>query len=538
MTLDGFGDLAATRMAPVLHGHHGSKGEIGMARSEEPPPDGRRFEEMLRSVVNNVVDGIITIDQRGAVESFNPAAEKLFGYEAAEIIGRNVKVLMPEPYQGEHDEYIANYLRTGQAKIIGIGREVVGRRRDGSTFPMDLAVSEFTLGPRRFFTGIVRDITQRKRNENELRDIAAQLSESNRRKTEFLAILAPIRTGLEIMKQTKDNPALLERVRETMERQTKQLITLVDDLLDVSRITRGKLELRKGRVQLSDVVQSVVEASQPLIDEAGHELTVEVPQEPISLDADPHRLAQVLSNLLNNAARYTPEGGRIRLRAERRGDELIASVKDNGVGIPPEMRECIFEMFAQIDRPMEKGWGGLGIGLTLVKSLVEMHGGTVEVHSEGVNQGSEFVIRLPVREPPPVEEFRMPDTAVNTPSTGRYRVLVVDDNQAAAEMLRIMVQALGNEVRVAYDGQEAVAAAADFMPDIVVMDIGMPRMNGYEAARHIRKQPWGRKMLLIALTGWGQDEDKRRTQEAGFDHHLVKPAEPAELQQLLAPARP
>jgi signal transduction histidine kinase/ActR/RegA family two-component response regulator len=375
-----------------------------------------------------------------------------------------------------------------------------------------------------------------------LREIAAQLSEGNRRKSEFLATLAhelrnplaPIRTGLEVLKLADGQPELAAHTRQVMERQMRQLITLVDDLLDVSRITRGKLELRKCRVKLSDVVQSAVESSTPLIHEAGHQLSVDVPQQAIHLDADPHRLAQVLANLLNNAAKYTPEGGQISLTAERQGSDVVIAVRDNGLGIPAELQTRVFEMFTQIDRPVEKGYTGLGIGLTLVKSLTELHGGRVEVRSDGPNLGSEFTVRLPIYvEAQPTEQ--LPSFPEAAPSR-RLRVLIVDDNEAAIDMLGIIVKMLGNEVRTAADGQQAVGAAREFLPDVVLMDIGMPKMNGYEAAREIRQQSWGQRMLLVALTGWGQDEDKRRTREAGFDHHLVKPADPSELQRLFARA--
>ncbi len=389
--------------------------------------------------------------------------------------------------------------------------------------------------------GTVKDISDRKKQENQLRDLAVRLSEADRRKDDFLATLAhelrnplaPIRTGLEVMKLSKDDPDTIEEIRCTMERQTQQLIMLVDDLLDVSRITKGKLELRKCRVELADVVQSAVEASRPFVSESNHKLIVNIPQEPIYLDADPNRLTQVLSNLLNNSTKYTPEGGRIRLSAERQNNDVVISVEDNGLGIPSQMLDRIFEMFTQIDRPQEKGYTGLGIGLSLVKSLVEMHDGKIEVHSEGSGNGSLFRVRLPILlerndEKPIADQNEGP----TSPKTKR-KVLVVDDNKAAATMLGMVVKMLGNEVRKAHDGEEGIEVAEEFMPDVIFMDIGMPKMNGYEAARHIRLQPWSNGMTLIALTGWGQEEDKLKTKEAGFDYHLVKPAEPATIQELL-----
>jgi signal transduction histidine kinase len=370
------------------------------------------------------------------------------------------------------------------------------------------------------------------------RQAAETLREVDRRKDEFLATLAhelrnplaPIRTGIEMLDAVKHDPAAVERVRGVLERQTRQLITIVDDLLDVSRITRGKLELRRCRVRLADVVQSAVEAARPLIDHAGHDLTLSLPPGEVSLHADPHRLAQVLSNLLNNAAKYTPDGGQLILSAVNEGDQVAITVTDTGVGIPADRLDGIFEMFAQIDRPLERGYSGLGIGLTLVRWLVELHGGRVAVHSDGPDRGSTFTVWMPVLEAEAGDESPAP--AARRPAA-RRRVLVVDDNRDGADMLSAIVELLGNEVRTAADGVEAVEAAAEFLPDVVLMDLGMPRMNGYEAARHIRAQDWGRDMTLIALTGWGQEADKQRTREAGFDHHLVKPADPAQLEALL-----
>ncbi|QDV75710.1 PAS domain S-box protein [Botrimarina mediterranea] len=370
------------------------------------------------------------------------------------------------------------------------------------------------------------------------------LQQADRRKDEFLATLAhelrnplaPIRMGLEVMKMGGLQASEIEDIREMMERQTKQLIALVDDLLDVSRITSGKFELRKCRVALADIVQSALEASTPFIDEAGHNLAVAVPDMPILLEADPHRLAQVISNLLNNAVNYTPEGGEIRLSASHQTDTVAIVVADNGIGIPLEMQQHVFEIFAQLDRPLEKGYVGLGIGLTLVKRLVEMHDGTVEVHSDGAGKGSTFTVRLPIVNADELQR-RPIEFSSDQASTKKRRVLIVDDNKAAADMLGLVVKMLGCDIRTAYDGQEAVEVAAEYLPEVIVMDIGMPKMNGYEAASHIRRTPWGKDILLVALTGWGQEEDRLRTREAGFDHHLVKPADPDALQQVLFESR-
>lgn len=387
------------------------------------------------------------------------------------------------------------------------------------------------------YIGSVIDIADRKKFEEDLRA-------ADRRKDEFLAVLAhelrnplaPIRTGLELMRLAGDDASALEEVRTTMERQSQQMVRLIDDLLDVSRITRGAVELRKSRVELATVLESAVETSRPLIEEMGHKLEVTIPKPPIVLEADPTRLAQVISNLLNNAAKYMPRGGTIRVSAERLDGTAIISVKDSGIGIPAEMIERIFDMFTQVDGSLERSHGGLGIGLTLVKRLVEMHGGSVEAHSDGLNQGSEFIVRLPVVVGL-LSEPLSTDGSGRTAATKR-RILVVDDNENAAKVLGMLLTALGNDVRTAFDGFTAIDLAESFLPEIILLDIGMPKLNGYETARRIRERPWGKNMVLAALTGWGQEEDKRRTREVGFDHHFVKPLEPATLQKLLAEYEP
>ncbi|HLE84701.1 MAG TPA: ATP-binding protein [Thermoanaerobaculia bacterium] len=307
---------------------------------------------------------------------------------------------------------------------------------------------------------------------------------------------------------------------------------LIDDLMDVSRITRNKLELRRQRVTLAEVVRAAVETSRPLLEAEGHELTLSVPRRPILLDADSTRLAQAISNLLNNAARYTEPGGHVWLTAERQGGEALVSVKDTGIGIAAEMLPMVFELFAQGGRAGAGADGGLGIGLTLVKRLVEMHGGTVQAASGGLGQGSVFTVRLPIDEGPAGEpEKREGEGLAPTPP---LRILVVDDNRDSAESLGMLFRLLGHEVRVAHDGLEAVAVAAELRPDAVVLDIGLPKLDGYGVAARIRGEEWGREATLIAVTGWGQEEDKERARAAGFDHHLVKPVDPTALIKLLS----
>jgi PAS domain S-box-containing protein len=374
-----------------------------------------------------------------------------------------------------------------------------------------------------------------------LRKQADELAEASRRKDEFLATLAhelrnplaPIRNGLQVMKLAGHDAEAVERSRSMMERQVEQMVLLIDDLMDISRITRGVVELKKQRVSLAAVVSSAVETSGSMIGQMGHELTVIQPENSIVVDGDPTRLAQVFMNLLTNAAKYSERGGHIRLTVERQGADVVVSVRDTGIGIDADHLPRIFDLFSQVDRSLEKSQGGLGIGLCLVKRLVEMHGGSVEAKSEGRGRGSEFVVRLPVVVeafvPPPAE----PDAAA-APKKTSLRILIVDDNKDGADSLAMMLKIMGNDTRTAYDGQEGVEQAEQYRPDVALFDIGLPKLNGYEACRRIRGQPWGQSMVLIAGTGWGQDEDRRRSHDAGFDHHMVKPIDPQALMKLLA----
>ncbi len=383
---------------------------------------------------------------------------------------------------------------------------------------------------------ILVDITDRKRAEDALR-------ESDRRKSEFLAMLAhelrnplaPLRNGLQIMRLANHNGAAVERAQGMMERQLGHMVRLIDDLLDLSRITNGKIELRKERIDLAAAVKDAVETSRPLIEASGHELTVTLPPQPVFVDADRTRLAQVFANLLNNSARYTKRGGHVWLTVERQGSDVVVRVKDNGVGIPADLLPKVFEMFTQANRSLERSQGGLGIGLSLVRGLVEMHGGRVEAHSDGPGKGSEFVVRLSVL----LSSVRGPrerGEGDGTPGScsSKCRVLVVDDNKDSAKSLSLMLQIMGYDARMAYDGLEAVDIAAAFRPAVVLLDIGLPRLSGYDACRRIREQPWGEGMVLIAQTGWGQEEDKCQAKEAGFNFHMVKPLDPAALEKLLS----
>jgi PAS domain S-box-containing protein len=382
--------------------------------------------------------------------------------------------------------------------------------------------------------GVAEDITQAKIDQEALK-------EADRRKDEFLATLAhelrnplaPVRNALQIMRLAGGNAETVRQAQDMMERQIQQMVRLVDDLLDVSRISRGKIELRKERVELAAVVRNALETSRPLLEQSRQHLNVTLPAGPVPLDADPVRLAQVLANLLNNSAKYTEEGGQVWLTAERQGPEVVISVRDNGIGIPADMLPHIFDMFTQVDRSIGRSQGGLGIGLTLVKTLVEMHGGSVVAHSDGPGRGSAFTVRLPFRADLSADDTPGPEHRAQAPSGGR-RILIVDDNHDAAESLGTVLRLMNNEVHIAPDGLSALQAADVFRPDLVFLDIGMPGMDGYEVARRLRQRPAFQNTVLVALTGWGQEEDRRQTQQAGFDHHLVKPVEPGALQELMA----
>ena len=510
--------------------------------SPKPPAELVHAEERMRSVVDHVIDGIITIDEHGHIASFNPAAEKLFGYRQPEVLGQNVKMLMPEPYHGEHDGYIHNYLRTGIPKIIGIGREVIGRRKNGSTFAMELAVSEFHVGPRRYFTGIVRDITDRKQLEQQLRQRLNDLAEADRQKNEFLAMLAhelrnplaPLRNALHLMGSPDVDGATVVRARQMMERQLHQLVRLVDDLLDISRIISGKIELRREPTNLAVAVQRAIETAHPLIESHGHDLKVDLPSEPVIVVGDLIRLSQAIANLLTNAAKYTERGGRIVIALERTDDVATVRVRDTGIGIPLELQSKVFDLFVQGDRTLARSQGGLGIGLTLVKRLAEMHGGRVQVTSTGSGKGSEFSITLPVlRDAAIAEQFVKAGEHYRGART-RRRVLVVDDNVDAADSISMILQTAGYDVRCVYDGPSVLAAANTYRPDVLVLDIGLPGKDGYDVARELRQIPEFQAMPIVAVTGYGQESDRRRSREAGIDLHLTKPVDPQELQAFVA----
>jgi signal transduction histidine kinase len=376
---------------------------------------------------------------------------------------------------------------------------------------------------------------------DELRAYANALQEADRRKDEFLATLAhelrnplaPLRHGLDILRKNPHS-ADASDIRDMMDRQLVHLVRLIDDLLDVSRVTQGKIELRRQAIQAADVIRSALETSRPLIEAAGHSLTVELSPEPIWLDADLTRLAQVVSNLLNNAAKYTPEGGRIILSLRREGDEAVIAVSDTGVGIPANMQSRVFELFAQVDHHDGRTRGGLGIGLALVRQLVAMHGGSVAVTSPGVGRGSVFTMRLPIADahlPAPAEADK---PLQSVPASRSLKVLVVDDNEAVAQIVGMMLEEIGHSYHLVDDGRDALPAAEAFGPDVIMLDIGLPGMDGYAVCRAFRRHDRFKAIPIIAQTGWGRERDKVLASEAGFDHHLVKPVTLEQLERLLA----
>ncbi|MGE0127313.1 MAG: PAS domain-containing protein [Blastocatellales bacterium] len=393
-----------------------------------------------------------------------------------------------------------------------------------------------------YLDGVTLDVTERKLLEESLRLQTESLREADRRKDEFLATLAhelrnplaPIRNAIEILAKRGDDPAVVTRASEVMERQVQQMVRLLEDLLEVSRIGRGKISLQKAPVDLTEVVAAAVETSRPLVEAHRHKLTVSLSERPVCIEADAARLAQALTNLLNNAAKYTEDGGRIDLTAERVNGEAVLRVRDNGIGIAPEMLPQVFDMFAQVESATDRSHGGLGIGLTLVRRLIELHGGKIEAHSAGLGKGSEFLVRLPALAESQAAPVRKPAKDISAQAAnGSRRILIVDDNIDSAESLAMLLQLDGHEVHIAHDGLAALEEAHAFQPDVMLLDINLPEMDGYEVARRLRREAAMKGMTLVAMTGYGQEEDRQRTLEAGFQLHLVKPVDLDMLHELL-----
>ncbi|MBA2290848.1 MAG: PAS domain S-box protein [Gemmatimonadales bacterium] len=454
----------------------------------------------------------------------NEAAIQLYGYTREEFL----QLTVLDVRTAEVGEALTALLDRSARHLPGVDA-CQHRKKGGELIDVEVHLSEITLSQERVWLASIIDVTARKMTEAALEDTA-------RRRNEFLAMLAhelrnplaPIRNAGHVLRLAPDNREVVQSTAEMVERQIGHLVRLVDDLLDVTRIDRGKIELRQERIELAPVVTHVVAAAQALIQCMEHDVTVTLPPQPVYLYADPIRLAQIIGNLLNNACKFTDKGGTISVTVGVEGGdscrpEAVVRIRDNGVGIPADQLRRIFEMFTQVDTSLERSRDGLGIGLALAKNLVEMHGGTLEAHSEGVGLGSEFVLRLPIPVDAPMPLPPVPSSTVSPPIS--RTILVVDDNRDSAMSLATLLSVKGHQTHTAFNGNQAVEAVGTLNPDVVLLDIGMPTMNGYEACRRIREAPGGKNMLLIAVTGWGQEDDRDKSSEAGFDFHLVKPVD-------------
>jgi PAS domain S-box-containing protein len=498
----------------------------------------------LAAIVESSDDAIISKTLEGVITTWNHGAERIFGYTTEEVIGKPITLLIPTD-QIDEEPAILQRLRRGE-RIDHY--ETVRVRKDGTLLDVSLTVS-----PVKDLNGtiigaskIARDITQRKRMEAILREeiatrerAEAALREADRRKDEFLALLAhelrnplaPIRYALAGNKKAGRTSEQRKHAEQIIERQVTHMSRLLDDLLDISRITRGKLELKKNPTELTLAIGTAIETARPVLDAKHHTLSLDLPKAAVRLEADPVRLAQAFSNLLINAAKYTDPGGHIHLRAADEGHEVVVSIRDNGIGISADMMPRLFELFSQSQAALERAEGGLGIGLSLVRGVVTLHGGSVVARSDGPGAGSEFIVRLPIGTPAKVTE--MEATAEHPLPGAGLKVLVVDDNRDSADACASLLELSGHHVQIAYTGQDALELAETFRPHALLLDIGLPDFNGYELATKIRALPWGRSVMLIAATGWGQEEDRRRALEAGCDHHLTKPIAPETVESLL-----
>jgi PAS domain S-box-containing protein len=499
----------------------------------------------LAAIVESSDDAIIGKTLDGVVTSWNSAAERIFGYAAAEMVGQPISRIIP-PEQKDDFPRILGTIRRGE-RVEHF--ETVRLRKDGRRIHVSLTVSPIRDATGRVIgaSKIARDVTERKRMDAEREQLlgiiqraAAEAEEASRSKDEFLAMLAhELRNPLSAVRNAVVSARLdrtrLDHALEIACRQTEQLGRLVDDLLDMSRITLGRVRLNREPTSVAAILRGAVETTRFLIEDRGHLLSLSLPPDDLRVDGDPVRLEQVVVNLLNNAAKYTEPGGRIDLSAKGRNGEAVIRVRDSGIGIAPDMLARIFNPFVQAGRGLDRARGGLGIGLTVVRSFVTLHGGRVEAHSAGLGKGAEFVVRLPVsatsRAPAAPRE-----TVAGSPTAAR--ILVVEDNPDAAEGLMMLLEVFGHRVRLARDGPTALEDARADAPDVMLVDIGLPGMDGYEVARRVRQQPELRRVVLTALTGYSSEEAKRRTVAAGFDHHLVKPVDPARLRSFIAQVAP
>ncbi len=501
-------------------------------------PDGERIytlhgaDHPYRVLIEGMQQGAATLGGDGTVLYCNRRFAEMVGRPHEKVIGASVAGFLRESHRPHFETMLSEGLtRSSQG-------ELEFRAPDDVGLPVSVALSPLPLGGAAALGMIVTDLTEPKKHQD--------LQDASRRKDEFLAMLAhelrnplaPIQNGVAILHRLSVSDEKLTYAREVIGRQVHQLSRLVDDLLDVSRITLGKVKLQKEPIELATVIARAIETSRPAIDARGHHLTISFPPRGVWVDADPTRLAQVIGNLLTNAAKYTDEGGQIVLSAEREGDNVLIRVRDTGIGIPATLLPLVFDLFTQGDRSLARSDGGLGIGLTLVRRLVEMHHGTVEAHSDGAGQGSEFVVRLPALAfgERPAENRGGPEADAN--GATRQRVLIVEDNKDGADSLAMLLSQIGHQVQIAHTGSEALQTAIALRPEVVLLDIGLPGMNGYDLAKQLRGLPDFGSTVLIAMTGYGQEDDKQRSREAGCNHHLVKPVDLQLLTKLLKSLQP
>lgn len=493
-------------------------------------------EMRYRRLFEAAKDGILILDTRsGRITDANPFMSELLGYSHADFLGKALWEIGLFSDKSANEAAVRELQQTGYIRYDHLPLESTGDKK----VEVEIVANVYREGEQSVIQCNIRDISERSRLERKLKEQSGALVDLHRRKDEFLAMLshelrnplAPISNAVHLLRlQAREDPLQLQ-ARTMIERQLAQMTRLVDDLMEVSRITTGRVHLRQDRVAVAGIVERAVETASPILEQRRHELTVSVPDEPIWLFGDAGRLEQVIVNLLTNAAKYTEEGGRVWLTASQEGDEAVIRVRDTGVGIAPELLPRVFDLFTQAERSLDRAQGGLGIGLALVQRLVEMHRGKVEAFS-AMGQGSEFVVRLPILGTPvPLP----PSAPKNLPTAGRaLRILVVDDNVDSAESLAMLLQTVGHEVQMAHDGPTGLTAALGFRPEAVLLDIGLPKMDGYEVARRMRLAPQLATTPLIALTGYGQESDRQRSREAGFDHHLVKPVDFENLLRILS----
>ncbi|HEX8755896.1 MAG TPA: PAS domain S-box protein [Steroidobacteraceae bacterium] len=488
----------------------------------------------LAAIVASSDDAIASKTLDGIVTSWNPAATRLFGYLPAEIIGKPITTIIPPELHAEEVEILARLRRGERIEHY----ETVRLAKDGRRIDISLTISP-VKGQDGTIMGaskIARDISLRKRNEHLLR-------EADQQKDEFLATLAhelrnplaPICAAAELLKKAKSLAPELRAATAILERQARHMTHLVDDLLDISRITSGRIRLQQETVELGELLKTLIDTHRHSLQSARHQARVAIPGTAVHVCGDRVRLTQILSNILHNAIKYTPPGGRIEIALREEDRQAVISVRDNGLGIPAARLEHIFEPFTQLDTSYEHGDGGLGIGLMLAKRLVELHGGSIEARSAGRGKGTEFLIRLPIVAAAPAKHTSA--SPRHSESAASRRVLIADDNHDAAVSLSMLLQAMGHDTRVVHDGNEALEEAELFRPEVVLLDIGMPRLDGYETARRMRRRPWAAAAQIVAVTGWGQETDRQRAKEAGFDRHLVKPVDLGALSEALSGAR-